>query len=65
MSIVHLVDIRSGQTLVTYVLMAYDPSDELLNIMETVVETSLLRDETKAEWCSYNLLREGGCDCLR
>lgn len=60
MSIVQLVDIDTGQTLVRYVMASNDPTDDQLDAMETVVEYDLLRSIKATTWCRHNLV--GGCD---
>ena len=60
MSIITLVDMHTGQTLVRYVMLADYPTDEALDAMETVTEFALLRDAQVAHWCRHKLV--GGCD---
>ncbi len=53
MSIVHLVDMRSGQTLVSYVLPVDDPTEEQVDLLERVVEAFICRELSSAMFCRH------------
>ena len=60
MSVIQLVDMKTGHTLVSYYMTSDDPTDDALDAMETVVEAALMKDSEVGNWCRHMLA--GGCD---